>query len=317
VKGDLRAAGERVNLSGSVDGEASLAAQDVDVAGRVGRELHAAGEHVRLGSSVQVGEDARLAGEDVQARGVINGELAVAGETVLIDAIVSGDVDVRARRFSVGPNARIAGKLDWRAAEQPVIDPAAQITGGVSGSIREWREHGWESDVSPEQWRDFGSAVETGFKMGLWILAAFIGLVIALAFPAFFDRAVSGLRARPGPAFGWGVLLFVLWPVLILVLMMTVIGIPLAFVAMAAPVAGFALAAGAFGALAVRAQTSGGRLGAMALGLLAVGVLTLIPWFGWVIGFVVTLLGLGLYVVAWRPAAPTAAAPPGASAAPA
>jgi cytoskeletal protein CcmA (bactofilin family) len=314
VDGDLRAMGERIMVSGTVSGEAALAGQDIEVTGEVGRSLHAAGQSVQLSGAARVGGDARLAGQEINVRGRVSGDVDAAGESVLIDAVIDGDANVRARRIIVGPHASIAGRLTWRAAAAPEIDPAARITGGSEGAVGDWRER--RIEFSPEAMRGFGRAANVGFSL-LWALSAFlIGLVFALAAPAYFDRATAALRAHPLPALGWGLLMLFAPLAVAVVLAVTLIGIPLAIIALLAyPLylaAGYAMGAAGFGALALRAQSAGARLGALALGLAVVIALGLLPWIGGAFGFVATWLGLGLFVVAMQH---QAAPPPAAAAA--
>ncbi|MBL8550418.1 MAG: polymer-forming cytoskeletal protein [Hyphomonadaceae bacterium] len=310
VDGDLRAMGERVLLNGQVRGDASLAGQDLEVNGAVERELHAAGQSVRVNESARVGGKARLAGQDVEARGRFAGDVTAAAETVLIDAAIAGDLSVRARRITLGPNADITGRFEWRAAESPRMDPAAQVRGGTEGEVGDWRDK--RIEVSPGAMRAFGDAARVGFAL-MWALTAFlIGMVIALAAPDYYDRAIAGLRARPLPALGWGLLMLFAPLALAIVLMATLIGIPLGlFTLFAYPIflaAGYALGAAAFAALLVRGRHGGARIGALALGLVIFGALALVPWVGGAVALVAMWLGLGLLVIGARRDAPTPAA---------
>src|SRR6202008_1404007 len=106
-----------------------------------------------------------------------------AAETVLIDGAIGGDLNVRARRITLGPNANIAGRFNWRAAESPRIDPAARIAGGTEGKVGDWRVERRRMEISPGAMHAFGAAARIGFAL-MWALSAFlIGLVLALAAP--------------------------------------------------------------------------------------------------------------------------------------
>jgi hypothetical protein len=106
--------------------------------------------------------------------------------------------------------------------------------------------------------------------------------------------------------------------VLALLLLLTIIGIPLALIVAALYMAALPLAyvAAAVGlgdwALtrwqAARAAVWGWRVGAATLALVLLNALGHVPWLGALLGFAVLLAGLGAMLLQWRrPAAPTAA----------
>ncbi|MGE0830483.1 MAG: hypothetical protein AB7O04_14180 [Hyphomonadaceae bacterium] len=303
VRGDVRAMGEDVRVTAPVGGAVSLAGQHA-LLDAPAQSAHLAGESIETGEAAEIEGVLRAAGESVTLRGRVGGNVDAAGEIVVIDAAIAGDVSVRARRVSLGPNAAIGGRLSWRAAEPPAIDPAAKTTGGVDGAVQRWNDRTWRRDISPEAQRFFSAAARTAMAIGLALAALLIGSILAFAAPGFFDRAAAGLRTRPLPALLWGLLLIFAPLAAAIILFATLIGIPLGLLTLFAyPLflaAGFALGAAGFGALAVRGENAGARLGALALGVLVISALSFAPVFGGAILGVVLVMGLGLFVIGLR-----------------
>jgi hypothetical protein len=129
----------------------------------------------------------------------------------------------------------------------------------------------------------------------LWAVSLLAtALFLAFTFPRQLIEMGTTIASRPGASALWGVLTFVLGPVVILVLMMTVVGFPLAFFALFLYLwllyltqlgLGVVLAHWLMG---LDGRRGWSLWGAVVVGVLAVEVLTFIPY----IRHLVTLLGI-------------------------
>jgi hypothetical protein len=109
-----------------------------------------------------------------------------------------------------------------------------------------------------------------------------------------------------------GFIALVCIPVAAMLIMLTVIGVPLALATVAAYLAllvvGYVSAGIAVGELMlqrlqpVRAQHRGWRIGAAVLGMLAVSLLGRVPWSGGLVVLAAMLLGVGALLMQVRPA---------------
>jgi hypothetical protein len=99
----------------------------------------------------------------------------------------------------------------------------------------------------------------------------------------------------------------VLTPIAAVLMMLTIIGIPLGFLLLLSmPLLclwGYAMGAAGLGAAVLRITKKGGRVWALALGLLGLTLIAFIPVIGWIAGAGATLLGLGATALASRPRA--------------
>jgi hypothetical protein len=62
-----------------------------------------------------------------------------------------------------------------------------------------------------------------------WMVAALIaGIVLVLAAPRMVESVTHTMRMRPGASIGWGLIVVLLTPIILVILALTVVGIPLA-----------------------------------------------------------------------------------------
>jgi hypothetical protein len=212
---------------------------------------------------------------------------------------VRGDVEVAAGELQLGPRARIEGRLRYRSGEEARIDSGAAVQGGVER--RAMPRH-------PRREREGGAVALGAWTLGLMLFAA----LLVWALPEWTGRAAEAWRRR----FGWsalaGFVALASMPAAILLLLVTVIGIPLALVAILAYPAlllvGYVVSGIALGdatlmrwRAAVAARTAW-RAAAAALGVLAIGLASLVPWVGWLVAFAALIAGMGALFFSVRPA---------------
>jgi hypothetical protein len=308
VNGDVAAAGSDVTVAAPVTGYVMSAGRTVSVEAPVGNDLWAAGERVSIDSHVgnnamvagqtvhvqpgaTIGHDARLAGSEVRSEGRIVHDLTIGANRAEIGGDIGGLVQATAQRVTVLPNAIVRGDLIVRAPQPPDISPRAQVMGNVqyqpTGGGRWWLA--W-----PVLW------------MCLFLSLLILNLVALYAAPAWFSRVAETLRARPLLSLLAGVLVLMAVPIVIAILLITVIGIPLAVILTAAYVAALVLSAAIVSYrlglwLFERLHRTGvSRWSAMILGALVVSLAVSVPVVGSVVALAVVLAGAGALTVEWR-----------------
>ena len=322
VAGDLIAAGGNVDVDAAVNGDAVVAGGTVRIAGAVGASLYAGGGQVTLdgavGRSARIGggriEIARkasvtgnlsVAGGDVRVDGTVKGYVQAAGGRVWINGPVGGDVVSTGGAVELGPDARIAGRLRYASRSELQRDPAAQVAGGVERmSI--------EAPAPARAQRSFARGGAFVWTAGLMVLTALLVGVL----PAFTARAGRTLHTRVGMSLLIGFIALVCIPVAGLILLITLIGIPLALLAFGLYfmllIVGYVMTGIGIGdwvlgryRAAVAART-GWRIGAAVLAVLAIALLARIPFVGGVFTFAALIAGVGALVIQARRPQPVA-----------
>jgi cytoskeletal protein CcmA (bactofilin family) len=321
VAGDLIAAGGKVDVDAAVNGDAVVAGGDVRVSGAVGNSLYCGGGQVTLdgtvgrnarvgGGRVEIGPRAIVAGNvsigggEVRIDGAVKGYVQAAGGHVLINGPVGGDVVATSGAVELGPNARIAGKLRYASHGELKRDPAAQVTGSVERVPIEVRPMGaHRTTARPGGWL---------WAVGLVLMAG----VLVAALPAFTTRVAATLHRRIGMSLLIGFVALVCIPVAAILLLLTLIGVPLALLTLvlyfALLLVGYAMTGIGIGDWLLGryrvadASRVGWRIGAAALAMLAIALLARVPWIGALVSFLVLIAGLGAVVMQARKASSAA-----------
>ncbi|MGH8251897.1 MAG: bactofilin family protein [Steroidobacteraceae bacterium] len=317
IEGNAFAAGARVEVLERVDRSAFVSGGDVTVAGSVGRNLYAAGGDVRLegevegdvraaggkvrmASGARIDGDASFAGGSIDVDGEIGAGLRAYGESIFINGRVGGDVEAAGERIRIGPDARIEGRVEYRSSRDIQVDPQAQIAGGISELQKDRR---WLRKVG------HGAAIVGGITISLGMVL--LGALLILAMPRFSREAASTIRQKPWQSLGLGCIMLVGLPFAIIVLLVTVIGIPLALLLVFGYVVlmllGYLVAA-IFVGDSVLERIGGGRIGSLwwralflFLALIAIAIVKQLPVVGDLIVLLLFIAGIGAFTMrSWQ-----------------
>lgn len=218
VHGDVICAAQTISVNGPVDGSVRLVGQSLNITGTVGRNVTVAGQSVTIGSSAKVSGDMGVAGQTVSVNGPVDKDLYGAMGTLSLGAAVGG-VNARINDLAFGGGASVRGDLSYTSNNTFSVDKAK-----VGGNI---------TRTAPPQVQRHESPVRGTLAFGLyWLVAALIvGLVMVGLAPKAVRAVTATMDKRPGASVGWGLVVLLLGPIVILLLLITVIGIPLAMLA--------------------------------------------------------------------------------------
>lgn len=223
----------------------------------------------------------------VASQGEITGDLAVASGKVRILGSVKGDVVSLADRTVLGPRARVGGDLSY-GDEKPVVPSGASVGGDVKRVNIDKATGG------------LGVAVGIGLWIAVTVSVLILGAVLLALFPRAAEVVYEIAQSRVGASFLWGLLTFLAIPIVGAILLVTVVGLPLGLLLLllVAPLyaIGYTTAAYALGQRILGPQR--GRFLAFFAGLAILRVLAIVPVLGGILGFLATLFGLGLLVLA-------------------
>lgn len=296
VNGEVLALGGNVALLSNVRDDLYAAGGSVQLDGEIGGDVKAAGGHLSLSPEANIEGRASLVGASIEVRGRIGKSLKAMGDVIRLGGEIRGDVDLTAREVEILPGAKIQGKLRYRSPQPAQIDPTAIIEGGVSY-------------LPMEIERGAATAGKVAGILGVVLalagLALLGGLLLAL-FPNFVQAASRTLGSEPGKSLVLGFALLVSLPVAVLLLFVTVIGIPIGLaVLLLYPLAlllgylAVAFYAGDKGLTLLRRgrASASARFTAFLFALILLALLTGIPLVGGLIAFLSVLSGLGAWML--------------------
>lgn len=226
----------------------------------------------------------------VTVAGRVRGDLVVVSGRLRISGTVGGDVVAVADRATLAPGARIGGDLLY-GDERPLVPAGATVEGDVDR-------------VSVGEITD-----PVGFigAAALWIAvsvsALILGLLLLWLAPRALEATFAAASSSLGPTIGWGLLLFFGLPILAVIALVTLVGIPFGVALLLALLPlyaiGYTTSAWLLGRRLVGPPR--GRVLAFLAGLAILRALAIIPILGGIVWFAATVVGLGALLVAtWR-----------------
>lgn len=295
VEGDVNGVAWNARIDGEVKGSVRLAAWELDVGGTVADDVLALARSVEVDGAV--GRDLLVAALSARNSGSIGREIR--GELLwglVVDGQVGTDVDVGAHRLRLTDRASVSQSVIYR-------------DGLIAQNIRGW---GSTVDISPEAEAGLVAEVEplrtditTRALLVLFHVLRFFallltGVVLIGLFPVASDRAVGAFWRRPGRSFLVGLAAFVMIPIAAVLAILTVILAPLSLLVLALWL--FGLVAAAMPPLAALGRrVLGSRYGLVGSFIAAAVVwrlLRIIPLVGFLLFFVVTIWGMGAWLIA-------------------
>jgi hypothetical protein len=279
-------------------GSASAATDHVVITGgAVVPAGQTAGDVVVLDGTVRI--DGRATGDVVSVSGPVR-----------LNGRVDGDLIAVSDRASLGPAARVGGDLRY-GDERPVLARGASVGG----------------KISKEDWADAGNGWGWLSVLGWWLAVSvstlIVGALLVWLAPGALYAAERAVREHLGATIGWGVAIAIGVPLLAILALVTLVGIPfgVALLLAAVPVLllAYATAAWIVGRRVLRNRSTS-RWAALLAGWGILRLVALIPVAGALVGLAATVVGLGALTVAlWqarsprapaaRPEAPTAGRP--------
>ena len=300
--GNAHLAGRHIDVNAPVGGSLYTAAERITIRADIAGRLYAGGEVVEIGEAAVIARGARIGARRITLDGTIRQSAAFGAERVEVNGLIDGDAVIETRELVISSDARVTGTFTYRAPEEIDIPASFAGEGRVTFLPLERGERVFDEWRPRIPW----------FLGSLWrLMLAILGGAILLAiFPRFSDRVAAAARARPWPAIGWGALGVVILFACIGLMVLSILGIPLAVVlAVTTPfLLLVAYILGAFGLSMIgtvqikRSDPEGwlARMATLAVGLIALSLVGLVPILGGLVGFVTVLLGTGAAILVWR-----------------
>lgn len=306
VAGDVICAGQSINISGNVGGSMRAAGNSINLSGKISRNVMAFGASILSAASSTVGWDMLAVGGFAQIAGNVGRDLYGSLGQATLSGQIGKNVNLYFGRqnknanhpaLTVAGTAVINGDVKYTASQDAAIDAKAVIKGKVTHNL-------------PTM-----AAKKSGLANLAWwwgrLISLFSALVIGLVLISFWREPVIKITDlmlnKVSPSLGWGILALLLTPIIAIILLITIIGIPLSLILMALWLIALYLSKILVGILVGRSllnnlwpkQKDSLILG-MIIGVIIAYLIFALPFIGWIMSLLAILWGLGGIMLVFR-----------------
>jgi len=317
INDDLFVAGRVVTINGTVNGDVFVGAQTVRIDGIINGNLHIGAQTIYLGGIVK--GNIYSGGQDVTVSSLnLGGSLISGSQSLIIDnkstiggSVVSGSADVNINSqikrnailgtgiLTIGEDTKIGKDLSYASSPESGVTNISDKA-KIGGQIHKVDTTTSQKEI--EKAKNESKSFFAGAKMVASIIsylgALLIGLLTIKLFGNFLSNSTNKVRQSFWKSLGIGFLIMIASIPGIIVLLITIIGIPVAglsilllilYSCLAKIVVGNAL--GNFVATKLKWKMNG--FWAFAFGLLLIYVFKIIPVAGGIMEMVILWIGLG------------------------
>ena len=293
INGDIIAFGDKIEINGSIKGNARIAGSKININGSIDRNANVFANEINFGKDSIIKWDALVGGVngnfDGNVDGNLHGFMSLAKISGKIGKNVNLTIDGRSNNnqggLLVSKDAIIAGDLSYTASK----DVQLESSSSVSGKIQKNEARQKETNPLAIFWNIF-------YKATSLILIA----IIAISFKKDIIKQTTSKLDKNwlySLLIGFSLLLFT--PIVIVILMLTVVGIPLALILLASYLSmiilSIIIASSYLGSLLIKSlskKEANPYLSAI-IGLLIFSLTSSTPFIGWLISVLIISLGFG------------------------
>lgn len=228
-------------------------------------------------------DDIYIASGDLRLAGHVTGDVVLFSGDATVSGRIDGDLVTFGGQARVLPRAYIGGDVSY-SDERPIVAGSAIVRGDVT-------KESWDG------WDEFLPFIGAFLLwLGLGVSMAILGVLLLLIAPRAADALYARSRERVGPVIAIGVAIGICLPLAAAIALVTLVGIPLAFVIGFAllPIAALAYVTSAYALGRRMVGEPRSRFWAFLAGLAVLRALALIPLLGFLVGLAAVVFGLGL-----------------------
>jgi hypothetical protein len=325
IKGDLNVFAYSAQSLGPIAGSFRAFARTVSANADIQRNLLLFGQDVNVGPQTHIGKNADILGASVIFQGDIAGDLKIRAHMAVISGNIAGNLSFRGDSLAINPNTVIHGDLNYESPSRVAIAEGATIMGQTNWKKAEvsekqekkggrgfWGILVWLVSVRGYLlWSIILSLVIFGFSLipfpswiavpALWLILAVSGNIAILLSRRKAAATERILANRVFPSMGLGFIFFLVTPIAILGLILTIVAAPLALIL--TMLFGIAIFAGGIYAslhlgrrvCGIFGSSSGNTPGYLCftIGMTILLALSFIPVLGYIIILAALMAGLG------------------------
>lgn len=279
-------------IRGEIKNSALIFAFKLYIDGIINNNLTAYAYEIEISPGSRIGKDVTLKASEISIAGNIERNLILEADEVVIAGRVGGNIKITANKITVTSPAEIIGDIDYRSPNEILIDDNVSVGGEIY----------WKDTSKTEVTRDDG--IDWGFR--IYVMLAFLlsGLIIIPVFNKHTRTSAMQIVEKPLVTLGIGFISFCVAPIAMVILFVTLVGIPasfmLALIFAIVFYVGKVYVAIALGWMTIRAFRKGARPRqgwSLLLGLFILMFIFAIPVAGVILYFAAVFFGFGAFIL--------------------
>lgn len=215
VSQDLIVGGGSVTILSAVADDLRVGGGNIVISGSVKGDVVAAGGQTQI-SGVGIGGDVLWAGGVLRVEAPVTGNLTLRGGDVTIQSTVHGNVDFRGEKLTLGKNAVIDGNLTYRSPKEATMEEGAVVKGSTN----------YEPQKSIQGDKKGIATIISVALFGKFLSILACALVIGLLFRRYSAELLTIATSQPLTEMGRGVVVLIMLPIVSIILLVTLLGIP-------------------------------------------------------------------------------------------
>jgi len=230
INGDVLCAGSSITINGEVLGDVRGASSELSINGKVLGGLTSFGSAININDTASIGSNVLAFGATMRADGPINGDLQFFGASLLLNNKVAGDVSFYGKNqqkqnnkpaVTLRAGTTINGGLSYYEGVDALINDGASVFGETV--VMEMKKH------EPKSGKETLNFFPIWFSIWQILGGLVIAMFLVFLFPKYTGATLEVMFKKPATSIGLGLVAVILTPIVIVLLLITVIGIPLAF----------------------------------------------------------------------------------------
>ena len=219
VGGDIIVAGETIDItSNEVKGNVRTASRILNINSKNIKNITSAAQDITIGKNTTA-KGVYLVAQNINFRGSCKSFYAD-GSSIIINGKVDGDLKVNCDELIIADNGEVTGDIEVLSPKEPVLNSKVSMENVKYTKV--------EKDKNDNQFNKI-----VGFSTLISLLSSLLlGIVIYILFKKFFIRTKDLLAKEPLAVILGGMGSFILLPLVSLLLLITVIGVPLGLVSL-------------------------------------------------------------------------------------
>ena len=299
IKGDVACAAQTIKITGSVDGDVRIAAQSVEITGQITHNLTTLTQSLILGQKSNIKGDIFFGVQAVQLSGLMGRDLAGVGESITITGSLLRNATITGSNLSVLDNGKIGGNLDYYVNNTATSSIEIKNVKGVV--TKHEIEIPKKVDVDKKITKVTGMALVAKILLGITSFIV-LGFVVIHFDRKNVEKRLLLINNKPFISGLIGLAVLITAPFAFFILLATIVGIPLAFIALfiliIAMITSSLYPSIFLGKVIIEKvfyrQTTSLFL-QMITGVILLGLISNIPFIGWIVAFAAFCVGLGAY----------------------